>query len=182
MAVTVFCDWCGELMELDDHDDPLGLIASGRGQDGNFFFEKIGLHYHARHGDEDCCLEQVRQLLEERAGWAHDQDQESREWRLVPRVKRTRPEDGCPRDDEFRRRAEAGTALYKLGGLQYQVQDALRKANVVTLEELAGRSAKEAEAIYGVGPRSMRRLEELLTSRGMAWAEARESAEQKVAA
>ena len=92
MAMTTFCDWCGELMEVPEGESPLYLRGQGHGG-GSWTF-------HARRPPASTttpgnrtgtrstpirCLGQLETFLAERAAWAHDQDLESHEWRLVPR-------------------------------------------------------------------------------------------------
>jgi hypothetical protein len=85
MASTTFCDWCGELMELPAGREPLHLIAAGYGGPRNIYAPLDGLHYHHDRDDGESCLGEVLALLQERAKWAHDPEQESQEWRLVAR-------------------------------------------------------------------------------------------------
>ena len=165
MAQTVFCDWCGERLEISDSDMPLELRAQGTSGDG-FVFKSLGLHYHAGQGNDDCCLAHVLRLLEERAEWAHDPDQERLEWRLLPR---TDPRAGSPVSDEWSERVGRGTALYSLG-LPVQAENGLRSANVVTLEEAAGRSEAEIRAVCGVGPHTVQLLESKMQEHGLTWA------------
>lgn len=96
MATTTFCDWCGELMELPEGTSiPLGVTARGDGGAGFIFQRSIaGFNIHGEEIargelDPDCCLAKLEEMLRERAEWAHDPDQQSQEWRLVPREGRT---------------------------------------------------------------------------------------------
>ena len=91
MAMTTFCDWCGELMEVPEGESPLYLRGQGHGG-GSWTFHALDLRFNYHTGesdwdkiDPDSCLGQLETFLAERAAWAHDQDLESHEWRLVPR-------------------------------------------------------------------------------------------------
>lgn len=114
MASTTFCDWCGEIMEIPDGDRPLTFQLAGHGgtPTSSFtMFKAMPFHYHAEwhydgEMDPDCCLAQVRALLRERASWAHDPEQGSREWRLVPRNGRIE----TARENRYRKRIEEDEA------------------------------------------------------------------------
>jgi hypothetical protein len=110
MAASVFCDWCGEIMDVPDGQRPLELRPNGHGGNpvGSFamFHTDFSFHYHAEYHydstlDPDCCLAKVKDVLAERASWAHDPDQ-SAEWRLVSRAGRTE----TIRENQHRRRLE----------------------------------------------------------------------------
>lgn len=122
MATTTFCDWCGELIEGTGRNrEPLAITVSGDSPLG-FMHRSVlagGFNIHAeaiygREIDPDCCLGQLEKLLRERADWAHDQDQESHEWRLVPRggrrlTAREEREEGRAEREDARRRWESST-------------------------------------------------------------------------
>ena len=69
---------------------------------------------------------------------------------------------------EFRRFI-ADSGLYRLD-LDTKARQALRKVDVVTLEEAAARSREELAALRGVGPRTMERLDAAITERGLSYA------------
>jgi len=175
MATTTFCDWCGELIE---ESNPLTLRAYGNGQDGSYISTAEFLNYHASKRDPDCCFRQMSKLLHERAAWAHGGHEETRlEWRLVPAARRTEPDGGGnPVGKDWQERTRAGTALYKLD-LCAKADYGLRSANVLTLEEVAGRTEDEIRSLDGVGPKSFRRLRDELAQRGLTFLPGREKEE-----
>lgn len=152
--------------ELIEEKDPFGVHASGNGQDSYLTWRGL-LHYHAKRGDPECCFSQMLRLLRERADWAHGGHEETRlEWRLVPAARRTDPTGGCPVGEEWKERAGHGTTLYELDPCT-KAEDGLRAANLVTLEEIAGRTEEEIRSLDGVGPKSFRRLRQELEQRGL---------------
>lgn len=91
MASTTFCDWCGEIIEVAETNQPLYICAKGDGGNGRDFMSlPLPFNFHAGGStydeiDPGSCIGQLETLLAERASWAHDPEQEGQEWRLVPR-------------------------------------------------------------------------------------------------
>lgn len=90
MASTTFCDWCGERIEVPVKGEPPTIKVHGHTPGGRLLFRAIedGFEIHAVQTndgiDPDCCLGKLETFLAERAAWAHDQEQQGYEWRLVP--------------------------------------------------------------------------------------------------
>lgn len=167
MAQTITCDWCGEPITDCHPDHPPHLDSSGIGAD-NRICRGAKFHYH--HDGEDSCLCQAIATLKDKSRWAHGAEESGLEWRLMPRVRRTEGDGTFPVMDEWATRVEKGTPIYTLD-LTAKADRGLREANLVTLEEVAARSADEIRAIDGVGPKSYRRLVEELESLGLSFGE-----------
>jgi hypothetical protein len=76
--------------------------------------------------------------------------------------------------EEFAKRNASGTPLVYLP-LASSALQGLYRANLVTVEEVAGRSAQEVRAIHGVGSSTMDKLERALTEHGLTFREDREA-------
>lgn len=66
-------------------------------------------------------------------------------------------------------RFDRGTPVFATAGSQYE---ALLKADLYTLEEVAAKPRGEVAAIRGIGPRTLARLDAELADRGLSWTEA----------
>jgi len=63
-------------------------------------------------------------------------------------------------------RFDRGTPVFATAGSQYE---ALLRADLYTLEEVAARPRVEVEAIRGVGPATLRRVEAAMADHGLSW-------------
>ena len=169
MTATITCDWCGEPIDTRYPDHPPHLTPDGL-TNASRRVRSERLHYHAEPFDSESCMAQAIGMLRNRAEWANKGDDSGLEWRLLPAARRTVADGHTPIMEEFSQRVDAGTALHKLD-LPQTATRGLREANIVTLEEVAGRSAEEIQAIDGVGAKSLRRLEEELERLGLTFGE-----------
>ena len=71
--------------------------------------------------------------------------------------------------EEFQRRFGQGTPVYAVAGSQYEH---LIEADLYTLEEVAAKPRAEVEAVRGVGPATLQRMEAAMAERGLAWTDA----------
>jgi hypothetical protein len=90
-------------------------------------------------------------------------------YRLSPRGAAVVDAERRARGERARRRAPGaeGTALPRVG---QSASRALREAGVVTLEDVAARSAAQLAALSGVGPVAISRLREALADAGLSFA------------
>jgi DNA integrity scanning protein DisA with diadenylate cyclase activity len=121
---------------------------------------------------------QVLHHASQRAMAAFDDD--DRPWRLEDTAKRAEETllsamGYPPAWEEQMDREQSGTSLRDLAradGLQWCVANALRRIDVLTLEELAERSPEEVGAVRGIGPVRLQEIGGVLDEHGLAWAAA----------
>jgi DNA-binding transcriptional regulator YiaG len=161
MPLRVECDYCGDEVAGEIGTLEVGAESGGNGRGGS------GRRFYFHAGGEDGgCQEIVLRMLEDIASWAHSGQEGKFSWKLERLEGPARSRQHYPIGEEYERRVAAGTPLAAVLG-RSRALIALRRADLVTLEECTAVTQRELLAIEGIGTLSVKAIETAMAERGL---------------
>jgi hypothetical protein len=148
--VEVYCDSCGEEI-VGRHYCVIEVEHSSE-----------RFHYHSGE-----CFERMVGILRDARTWVEHGEGSGLVWRLVE-AEREAPAEERVDPAERAKRIAKGTPIFGRG-LPSASEQALYRHNIITLQETAEYPRERVAAIPGVGPKTLRKLDELLAEHGLAW-------------